>query len=122
MVETERNIEGGIAEPGAFGVEEHRPELAIKDVLRAHVAVNQRAFGRKRCPRERLEARRQRRVGAAGRAEIGLDADRLERAVVGERCRNAGIGRASRMDDGEVAPDRGGEIRLDAAGEKLRLP
>ena len=61
-------------------------------------------------------------MGAAGRAEVRLDADRLERGVVGERGPNAGIGGAPRMDDGEIAPDRGGEIQVDDAGEKLSLP
>ena len=47
MVETERKVEGGIAEPRAFGVEEHRSVRPDKDVLRADVAMNQRTLGRR---------------------------------------------------------------------------
>ena len=61
-------------------------------------------------------------MGAAGRAQIGLDADRLERVVVGERGRNVRVGGALRMDDCEIAPDRGGEIHFHDPSEKLRLP
>ena len=43
-------------------------------------------------------------------------------AVVGEGGRNVGIGGAARMDEAKIASDRGGEIRLDDSGEKLRLP
>ena len=84
--------------------------------------MNQRPLGRERRLRELIEARGKLRVCAAGRAQVWLDADRLERAVVRERGRNVGIGGAPRMDDCEIAPDRGGEIRLDDSGEKLRLP
>ena len=59
-------------------------------------------------------------MGAAGRAQIRLDADRLERGVVGEGGRNVRVGGASRMDEAKIAPDRGGEIHVDDSGEKLQ--
>ena len=61
-------------------------------------------------------------MSAAGRAQVGLDADRLERVVVSERGRNVRIGGAARMDDREVASNDGGEIHFHDSGEKLRLP
>ena len=43
MVEAEGDVESRIAIPGAFGIEENRTGPAGQDVLRADVAVNQRA-------------------------------------------------------------------------------
>ena len=84
--------------------------------------MNQSALRRQRRLRELIEARRKLRVRAAGRAQIGLDADRLERVVVRKRSRNVRVGGAARMDDGKIAPDRRGEIHVHDPGEKLRLP
>ena len=92
MIEAEGEIEGGVAEPSAFGVEENRSARALKNVLRTDVAVNKRALRRQCRLRERIEARRKLRMRAAGRAQVRLDADRLERVVVRERGRN-GSGR-----------------------------
>ena len=61
-------------------------------------------------------------MGATGRAQVRLDADRLERGIVGEGGRNVGIGGAMRMDEAEIAPDASGEIHVHDFGEKLRLP
>src|SRR6478609_10924260 len=99
MIETEGKIEGGVAEPGAFGVKEHRSGRALENILRTDVAVNKRTLGRQRRMRELIEARCKLRVRAAGRAQIRLEADRLERVVVGERRRNGRVGGAARMDD-----------------------
>ena len=43
VVEAEGEVEGRIAPPGAFGVEKHRASGPDQDVLRADVAVHQRA-------------------------------------------------------------------------------
>ena len=122
MIKAEGDVEGRVAEPGAFGVEEDRPVRPDQDVLRADVAVDQRPFGRQRGRRDRFNPGGQRRMRTGGRAQIGLDADRLESPVMGEGCPRPGLGRAPRMDEGEVAPDRGGEIPVDPAREKLGLP
>ena len=55
MVQTEGWIEGGIAEPGALGVEEYGPARADDNVLRADVAMDERNMGRKGLPREGKE-------------------------------------------------------------------
>ena len=122
MVETERKVERRIAEPGAFGVEEDRPERPSQDVLRTDVAVNQRALRSKRRPRKRVEALLELGVRTTRGAQVWLDADRFERFVIGEGGGDVGVGGAARMDEGEIAPDGGGEIRVDMAGEQLRLP
>ncbi len=61
-------------------------------------------------------------MGAAGRAQVRLDADRLEGGIVGEGGRNVRIGGAARMDEAKIAPDRGGEIHVHDSGQKLSLP
>src|SRR6202042_2450874 len=93
MIKAEGKIESGIAEPGAFGVEEHRPGKSLEDVLRTDVAVNQSALRRQRRTREFVESRCELRVRAASRAQIRLDSDRFERLVVGERGWNTRVGR-----------------------------
>ena len=122
MIKAEGEIEGGIAEPGAFGVEEHRPSRASKNVLRTDVAVNQRALRRERHAASSSKRDGKLGMGTGRRAQIGLDADRLERLVIGERGRNGRVGGAPRMDDCEIAADRGGEIHVHDPGKQLRLP
>jgi hypothetical protein len=43
VVEAEGEIEGRVAVPGALGVEEDRAARASEDVLRADIAMHQRA-------------------------------------------------------------------------------
>ena len=69
--------------------------------------------------RKRAEPARKRRMRASGRAQVGIDPDRFERVVVRECGRRVGVGGASRVNEREIAPDRGGEFRLDAPREKL---
>lgn len=42
MIEAEREIEGGISVPGAFGIGEHRSVAGHDDVLWADVSVDER--------------------------------------------------------------------------------
>jgi hypothetical protein len=122
VVETKRKIEGGIAEPGAFGVEEDGPARPLHNVLRTDVAVNQRALRLERGPSERVESRCKLGMRPACGAQVRLDPDRFERIVVREGGWGAGVSGAPGMNEDEVAPDGGGEIRLNAAGDELRLP
>jgi hypothetical protein len=45
VVQAEREVESGVAVPGAFGIEDHRQRRADQDVLGADVAVHQRQLG-----------------------------------------------------------------------------
>ena len=72
--------------------------------------------------REPIEPRRKFWVRAAGRAQIRLDADRLECAVVRKRDRNTRVGSTPGMNDRKIAPDRGGKIHVHDPGQQLRLP
>ena len=45
VVEAEREVEGRVAVPGAFGVEEHRPARTDQDVFRADIAMHQSEAG-----------------------------------------------------------------------------
>ena len=55
-------------------------------------------------------------MGAARRAQVRLDADRLEGGIVGEGGRNVRIGGAARMDEAKIASDRSGEIHVHDSG------
>ncbi len=70
VVQDEREVERGIAEPGAFGVEDHRPLGADQEVLGTEVAVDEhpsRRRGRRDQPSQRV-----REVGdAPGRSPPG---------------------------------------------------
>ena len=48
VVEAEREVEGRVAVPGAFGVEKHRPARTDQDVFRADIAMDQREAGARR--------------------------------------------------------------------------
>ena len=72
--------------------------------------------------RKLVEPRGKFGIGATGRTQVGLDADRLENVLVGEGGWNVRIGGAARVDDCEIASDRGGEIHDHDSRKKLRLP
>ena len=55
-------------------------------------------------------------------AQVGLDADGFERVVVRERRTELRLGRASRMDEREIAADRRRKTLIDAAGDEFGLP
>ncbi len=46
VVEAEGQVEGRLAVPGAFGIEQHRSGRANEDVLRTDVAVHQESLAR----------------------------------------------------------------------------
>ena len=107
MVEAEGEIEGRVAVPGAFGVEEHRAARPDQDVFRADVAMHQRAAA---CAAV-ISASRPSGAGEIGmRAargdQIRLDADRVETVVGGEVARDRGIAGRRGMDAGQPLADR----------------
>src|SRR4026209_56723 len=78
MIETEGGVEHRIAEPGAFGIGDHRMPVAAmdQDILRAEVAVNERDL-RRRSDADPLRDR----VGKLGiapgdRSQIGVETER----------------------------------------------
>ena len=104
VVEAESDVEGGIADPRAFRVKKDGALRAFQNVLRADVAVHQRPPGRKRLAGEHLVERGELRMLAPGRAQIGLDPDRLECPVMRERRAQTWVRRASGMDQPESRP------------------
>src|SRR5271157_1474750 len=122
MIEAEGEIKGRVAEPCAFGIKIDGSQRTDQNVLRTDVAVHERALGRE-CPMaKRAQLARKRWMRASGRAQVGIDPEGFERVVVRECGRRVWVGGASRVNEREIAPDRGGEFRLDAPREKLRLP
>ena len=81
VVEAEGEVEGRVAVPGAFGVEEHRPVRPDQDVLRADVAMHQ---GRAWC----VAVRRDQRVAAAAPGPGAPAPWRADRARAGCRGRS----------------------------------
>ncbi len=81
VVEAEGEVERRIAVPGALGVEEHWAVRPDQDVLRADVAMHQRQLGGGGAPRQPAQRRRQWRMGAAGRDQIGLQPDVVEDGI-----------------------------------------
>ena len=81
-----------IAVPGAFGIEQHRSLRPDEDVLRAHVAVHQRAPRRGSARGERLEP-----LGEPGMARRGCEQVRLE-----TDCAKVRVGRKLRRYGGVV--------------------
>ena len=95
VVEAERQVEGRIAPPGAFRVQEHRAVRAGQDVLRADVAVHQGALVGLRRGDQRVAAARA-RSGCARRGgdQVGLQPDVEEDRVGGKRPRPGPAGAA----------------------------
>ena len=122
MIQHERQVERRIAEPRAFGVENHRTHRTGKKILRAEIAVDQHAFGAARRFDQREKTRRQVRVGARGCDEIRLEPDREEN-VVGRKTRGkiGAIGSRA-VDATEYVADRGRNRKIDRAVAQLRFP
>ena len=122
MVETEGEIEGRVAIPGALGIEEDRPGRADEDVLRADVAMDQRQRGRRGAVGERIEACPKGGMPFAGGAKIGLEPQRLEDVAGWEESRDRRIAGRCGMDRSKLPANLGGKGDIDARREELRFP
>ena len=81
MVEAKGQIEGGVAEPRALGIEKHRTARAEKNILRTDVSMHDRELRPRGALRQRLENRRKIRMRARRRQQIRFDAQVMERRV-----------------------------------------
>ena len=106
MVEAEGKVEGGVAVPGTFGIEKHRPGRADQDVLGAHVSMDQGEPGRRRFLHDPGERAGEVGMGAGGGLQIGLQADGVEDPVGGEAHGDVVAPGGAGVDGG----DRGGDI------------
>ena len=122
MVETERQIERRVAEPRAFGVEKDGSLGADQDVLRAHVAMDEREPGRERVARQCHQRCFEGGVGARGRFQIRLEANGMKHGVVGEPLRNRSRVRGGRVDRGDDPADARRERLVDLSLRELGLP
>ena len=122
MIEAEGEIEGRVAVPGAFGIEEDRAMRPGHDVLGADVAMDQGQLRRRRPVGQSFELRGKRRVTPSGGAEIRLEPQRLEQRAGREHRRDCRIAGGGAVDRREPLADRGREAEIDAARHQLRLP
>src|SRR5581483_8292807 len=122
MVEAEGRVESRIAVPGAFGVEEHRAKRAGHDVLRTDIAVDERARRRGGAIGECVERSRHVAMAPSGRAEIGIEPERLEDPASRECRRYRHIAGGRGVDGGEPAAHRGRKSDIDLARHQGRLP
>ena len=74
VIEQERDVESGIAVPGAFGVDDHRPMRADQDVLGARVPVHEHALRGRGHADEVVQRSQQLPDARAPRYEIGVEA------------------------------------------------
>ena len=118
----EREVEGRIAIPGAFGVDQHRPGAATQDVLGADIAVDQCGACGLRRGGDSLDDAGQIRVCAGGVEQVGLDPQRREQIIGGEPSGNGGIALRRGMDRGDGPAHRCGKGRIDPPGGQLGLP
>ena len=105
VVETEGEIKGRLAVPGAFRVDEQWPLRTDQDVFRADVAMHQRTFGRERGSGQCVQLRRQIGMHAAGRHQIGLEPDGVEGIVIIELGGDARAAGGGGVDGGEPLAD-----------------
>ena len=118
VIEAEGGIEGRIAVPGAFGIDEHRPARTDQDVLRADVAVDEGTSGRCRDPDQRVETPLQIAMHFSGGHQIGLEPDGVEAFVRRECLRDVFFPGGCRMDAGRALGDRlRGAFRNDSVSQ-----
>ncbi len=122
MVEAEGDIERRVAEPGALGIEQHRAGRPEQDVLWAHVAVHDRQVRGGGPVGEGGKPVLEIGVGPRRDAQVGVDPERVEVLVGGERHRATGVGSARRVQVTDELPDCLCRLHIDVAGEKERLP
>lgn len=122
MIEAECKIEGWIAEPGAFGVDEDRAFGPDENVLRADIAMDDGQPG----TRGRLGEFFQ-RCGAIGMRprrcqEIGFEAQGMEDRVGRELRRGGRRSRENAVDICQAPADFGCGLRDDMPLPQLLLP
>ena len=122
MVLDECEVEGGIAECRAFGIQDDRPFRPRQNVLRAEIAVNHRKLVRARRIDERREPVGQIAVRAASGGEIRFQPNRIENGVVGESRGHRRIARGGRMDPSQRITDRGCYGDVDVAIAQSLFP
>ena len=122
VVQHERHVERGIAEPRAFGVEDHRSVGPDQEVLRTEVAMDEDALVGLRGADELGEPAGEVRMGAAGRDEVGLQPDRVEDRVGREARGDLRPVRGRRVDASERVADRGCGGDVDRPVAQQRLP
>ncbi len=122
MVQTERQIERGIAPPGALGIQEHWAILAAQNVLRADIAMHQGMAVALGFGHETMQGRREIGMRVGGRDQIGLQANIVENPIGREVGCNGGRGGGRRVDPHECLRDLRGELRVGVAIAQLRLP
>ena len=112
MIQTECKVECGVAIPGAFGIEYHRSTRTDQNILRTHVAVNEREFRARRLRAECLQARRDIRLIARRFEQIGLESQLLEICVIGKLRGEPRISRGGGMQAAESIAEGAGESRI----------
>ncbi len=122
MVEAEGQVEGRVADAGAFGIEEHRAVRPEQDILRADVAVDHRQASRRGAAAQRKQLRFEVRMPGGGGFEVGLQPDMLEYLGGRElRCDRFVTGRAG-VDLAEPRTDVHRHFWVRAAVAQLGFP
>src|SRR4051795_5807350 len=122
MIETEGEVEGRIAVPRTFGIEEDWPRGADQDVLGRDIAVHECPL-RGECVAGECHQRLGERGGPArGWLEIRLEPDRMKDMV--RRKARGDIGTSGRcpVDAPDPLADPSGEVPIDPAVAELALP
>ena len=124
VIEAEGGVESGVAEPGAFGIEQHR--LAgvnvDEDVLGADIAMNQGKFRPGGDRQHGEDAVADVRMSFGRMPKIGVEPQRIEKpvgiegALVGDLHERRGVDAAQGRGDGDC------HIGVGPAGQKLGFP
>ena len=122
VVEAKSQIEGGVAEPRALGVEKHRTARAEQNIFGADVPMHDRELRPSGALRQRLENRCQIRMRPRRRQQVRFDAQVMERDVgVEVHCGCPGF-RKGGMYGRQLPADRRGRFGDHATARELCLP
>ena len=122
VIQHEREIECRVAEPRTLGIDDHRAGGSAQDILRAEVAVNQRAFGVPRGLDQFPQPGRQLRACPSCRDQIGLEPD-VVKDVVGREARGDIVAISGRrVNAAQRVADPGRLRRGYGSGREQHLP
>ena len=122
MIEAKGKIKSGVAPPGAFRIQKHRPRWATQDILRADIAMHQRALAARGDSRDIFQNTRQIRMRAGGCQQIGFQADGVENLICRESFGQRGMQGGMGVDGCDAPPDFASESGIRMAIAQPRLP
>ena len=122
MLEAEAEIEGRIAVPGTFGIDENRSFGSAENILRTNVAMDQGLAGLAGALGQADQGHGQVRMPVGGGHQIGFQAHGIENGIGGKGFDDIRPARRRAMNGRQHAADPTGKVRIGAAVAQFQFP